>query len=141
MMLQSWMGSDFTNDDIVKESSIEEDYTHTVTGTATVDGHPCHVILLTPKPDAAVVWGKIIYSVRQSDYLPVREEFYNEHNVLKRVMTFGQFKKMDDRVIPTLWKMQTVSKPEAHTILEIASIRFNTAIPSRTFTMQNLTRK
>jgi len=141
MMLQSWMGSDFTNDDIVKESSIEEDYTHAVTGAATVDGHPCHVITLTPKPDAAVVWGKIIYSVRQSDYLPVREEFYNEHNVLKRVMTFGQFKKMDDRVIPTLWKMQTVSKPEAHTILEIASIRFNTAIPSRTFTMQNLTRK
>ncbi|MCI5132049.1 MAG: outer membrane lipoprotein-sorting protein, partial [Candidatus Electrothrix sp. EH2] len=27
MMLQSWMGSDFSNDDLVRESSISEDYT------------------------------------------------------------------------------------------------------------------
>ncbi len=26
MMLQSWMGSDFTNDDLVKESSLSKDY-------------------------------------------------------------------------------------------------------------------
>ncbi len=138
MMLQSWMGSDFSNDDIVKESSIHEDYYHKTIGNKTIDGHPCHIVELKPKPDSAVVWGKIIYYAREKDYLPVREEFYNEHNVLKKVLTCSDFQKMHDRVIPTSYKMVTVKKKNRYTLMKIKTTRFNTKIPSRFFTLQNL---
>ncbi len=141
MMLQSWMGSDFTNDDIVKESSIVNDYTHTIIGKETIDGYPCYKIQLSPKPDAAVVWGKILYYAREGDYLPVREEFYNEHNVMKKAMTCSSFKKMHDRLIPTLYKMQTVKKRNRYTIMEIKRVRFNVKIPERIFSLQNLKRR
>lgn len=141
MMLQSWMGSDFTNDDIVKESSIVVDYTHTLIGSETVDGYACYKIQLDPKPEAAVVWGKIIYYAREGDCLPVREEFYNEHGVLKKYMACGAFKTMHDRVIPTVYKMQTTGKEDQYTIMELKETRFNTQIPGQVFTLQNLTRK
>ncbi len=140
MMLQSWMGSDFTNDDIVKESSIVEDYIHIIERKETLEGKACYRIKLTPKPDAAVVWGQIIYYVRAGDFLPVRQELYNEHGVMKKVMSFGEFKKMHDRIIPTMIKMQTVSTPDRHTLLIIHSIRFNEKIPGSIFSLQNLRR-
>ena len=141
MMLQSWMGSDFTNDDIIKESSITKDYFHTLDGNETVDGHECYRIVLKPRPEAAVVWGKIIYYARKSDYLPVREEFYNEHGIKKKVMTCSAFKLMHDRVIPTNYMMQTVGKDDRFTMMNIRSVRFNDRIPEYVFTLQNLKRK
>lgn len=141
MMLQSWMGSDFTNDDIVKESSIIDDYTHALDGKKTVAGMECYQVTLTPKPDAAVVWGKIIYYARVTDCLPVRQEFYNEHNVMKKVMTFDGYKEMDGRTLPTRWKMETVGKNDRYTLLELKKIKFNAPIPRETFTLQNLKRK
>ncbi len=141
MMLQSWMGSDFTNDDIVKESSIIEDYTHVLAGSETVDGQKCYKVELTPKPGAAVVWGKIMYFAREGDCLPVKKEFYNEHGVLKKVLVCSAFRQMHDRVIPTLYKMRTVGKEDQYTLMEISEARFNTAIPGRVFSLQNLQRK
>jgi len=141
MMLQSWMGSDFTNDDIVKESSILTDYTHRILGTETIDGHECHRIELQPKPDAAVVWGKIIYYARTDDHLPVREEFYNERNVLKKYMTFHDFRVMHDRVIPTRYRMQTVKKKDQYTLYVINDARFDVPIADSRFSLQHLKRK
>ena len=141
MMLQSWMGSDFTNDDIVKESSITKDYYHSLDGTRVVDGHDCYRIVLKPKPGSAVVWGKIIYYARKSDYLPVREEFYNEHDVMKKVLTCTAFKFMHDRVIPTSYKMQTVGKEDRYTVMNIKDVKFNLNIPDSVFSLQNLKRK
>jgi outer membrane lipoprotein-sorting protein len=141
MMLQSWMGSDFTNDDIIKESSITKDYFHTLEGNETVNGEQCYKVILKPKPDAAVVWGKIVYYARQGDCLPVREEFYNEHGVMKKVMTCSGFKKIHDRIIPTTYRMQTVGKDDRYTQMNIRSVRFNDNIPASVFTLQNLKRK
>jgi hypothetical protein len=106
-----------------------------------VDGNDCYRIRLTPKPGAAVVWGKIIYFVRAADSLPVREEFYNEHDVMKKLMTFGEFRRMHDRTIPTVIKMQTMNTPDRFTMLTINSIRFNERIPEGVFTLQNLCRR
>ncbi|MBN1930185.1 MAG: outer membrane lipoprotein-sorting protein [Desulfobacterales bacterium] len=141
MMLQSWMGSDFSNDDIVKESSIVNDYTHHLIGRETVDGYECYKLELIPKPDAAVVWGKILYYARTNDYLPVREEFYSEHNVLKKYLTTSNFKQMDDRVIPTEYKMETVKKKDRYTLMILKAAKFDIEIPDRIFTLQNLKRK
>lgn len=141
MMLQSWMGSDFTNDDIVKESSIVNDYTHEIVGEETVDGHACYKLELIPKPEAIVVWGKIVYYARVSDCLPVREEFYNEHNVLKKQLFCEDFRHMDDRIIPIRYRMQTVSTPDRYTMMEIKSVDFDEPIDDFVFSLQNLKRR
>ena len=141
MMLQPWMGSDFSNDDIVKESSLVQDYNQVILGQEDVDGMKCYKLELRPKPDAPVVWGKIIYFARVSDCLLVRQEFYNEHNVMKKFLSCSNFKVMDGRTIPTLYKMKPANNEERYTILEIKSIKFNIDIPERVFSKQNLTRK
>ena len=141
MMLQSWMGSDFTNDDIVKESSIVNDYTHEIVGRETVDGRECYRVELIPKPEAVVVWGKIVYFARVSDYLPVREDFYNERDELKKQLFCENFQYMDDRVIPTVYRMQTVSTPDRYTMMEIRSVQFDRSIPESVFSFQNLKRR
>ena len=82
-----------------------------------------------------------MYYAREKDYLPVREEFYNEHGVLKKVMSCGEFETMHDRVIPTLYKMVTVGKDDQYTLMKIKNARFNAAIPARVFSLQNLTRR
>ena len=78
MMLQPWMGSDFTNDDLVKESSYVDDYDQQIVGTETRAGETVQKIELIPHPQAPVVWGKVIYWVRKDD-LPVEEQFLDEH--------------------------------------------------------------
>jgi len=141
MMMQSWMGSDFTNDDIVKESSILDDYSHRLLGMKNISGFDCYRVELKPEKGADVVWGKIIYYARKKDCLPVREEFYNEHDVLKKVMTFSKYRKMHGRIIPAVMKMQTVRKKDRYTVMEIKNIVFNVKIPSRVFSIQNLKRR
>lgn len=148
MMLQSWMGSDFTNDDIVKESSILDDYTHTLDGKKTVDGHECYVITMNPKPDAAVVWGKLLYYARVGDCLPVKQEFYDQHGKLKKVLTLSNFRSMGGRVIPATMKMITLKKHreqgetgEEYTQMVIKDVRFNVKIPNNVFSLQNLKRR
>jgi outer membrane lipoprotein-sorting protein len=148
MMLQSWMGSDFTNDDVVKESSILEDYTHVLTGKKTVGGHECYVITMTPKPDAAVVWGKLLYYARVSDCLPVMQEFYDQHGNLKKRLTCGDFKVMGGRLIPTSMKMVSFKKnrdpeqeAEEYTQMVIKSASFDIKIDNSVFSLQNLKRR
>ncbi|MBP7734615.1 MAG: outer membrane lipoprotein-sorting protein [Spirochaetes bacterium] len=148
MMLQSWMGSDFTNDDIVKESSILDDYTHTLSGKKQVEGHECYVITMIPKPNAAVVWGKLIYYARVSDCLPVKQEFYDQHGKLKKVMTCSNFREMGGRVIPATMRMKTLKKKrqegetgEEYTQMDLKDVKFNVKIPGNVFSLQNLKRR
>lgn len=83
-MSQSWMGTDFTNDDLVKETYIVEDYTHTLLGQDMIDGRPCHKISMVPKPDAAVVWGKILPRIDRQDLLILHAEYYDEDGTRHR---------------------------------------------------------
>jgi hypothetical protein len=148
MMLQSWMGSDFTNDDIVKESSIIYDYTHVLEGKQAVNGMECYRVRLVPKSQAAVVWGKLIYFTRVNDSLPVRQEFYDQHGNLKRLLTCEDFRRMDGRVIPTRYKMITMKRllepaqtGSEYTMMELKNVVFNKKIDNYIFTLQNLSRK
>lgn len=138
MMMQAWMGSDFTNDDLVKESSIVEDYDHRMAGEVKVDGVDAYKIEATPKPDVPVVWDKIIYWIRKKDYVPLRQEFYSEKGELIRVMTFSDIREMGGRVIPTLWKMRPVKKEGRETTLRIIEIEYNKPIDDEVFTLRNL---
>ena len=141
MMMQPWMGSDFTNDDLVKESSLVEDYTHRITGSDSVGGTPSYIVESIPKPDAPVVWGRIMFRVRKSDFIPVREEFYDERGALVRVMSFSDVRSLGGRTIPTKWEMRPVGKPENVTTVVMTSATYDAPISSDIFTQRNLTKR
>jgi outer membrane lipoprotein-sorting protein len=140
MMMQPWMGSDFTNDDLVKESSIVEDYVHKVMGKEKIDGFDAYHVEAVAKPDAPVVWGKILYWVRVEDFIPLREEFYSEKGELIRVMSFSDIKEIGGRVLPTFWKMVPVKKKDRMTTFRLIEVEFDIPIPDEIFTLRNLKR-
>jgi outer membrane lipoprotein-sorting protein len=138
MMLQPWMGSDFTNDDLVKESSIINDYTHKILATVTLDSQSVYQVEAIPKPDAAVVWGKILYWVRSSDFVPLKQEFYSERSELVRVMTYADVRPMGGRTIPTRWEMRPVAKPGNVTTIVMKEVAYNRPVAEEIFTQRNL---
>jgi outer membrane lipoprotein-sorting protein len=134
MMLQGWMGSDFTNDDLVKESSLLNDYTHHVLRVE----KESWVVALTPKPEAAVVWGKLLLWVRKSDFVPLREEFYDEKGGLVRVLIFKEIENVGDRNYPLVWEMTPLGKVGHKTVLRYRKIRFNIPVDNGRFSLKNL---
>ena len=141
MMLQPWMGSDFTNDDLVKESSLVNDYTHRIVAIDTAATPALYVVESTPKPDAAVVWGHIVMRVRRTDFLPAREEFYDERGTLVRVMTFSDIRTLGGRTIPTKWEMRPTAKPGNVTTIVMTRATYDAPIAADIFTQRNLEKR
>lgn len=140
MMMQSWMGSDFTNDDLVKESDMVEDYQHTLVGRDTVAGAETYKIELKPKPQAAVVWDRIIERIRVDNYIPLKAEYYNERGELIRTMLFSEIEKMGGRTIPTKFELIEEKKRGHKTVMKLQQATFNEPISPAIFTKQNLRR-
>lgn len=138
MMLQSWMGSDFTNDDLVKESSKVDDYTHTILRKENYEDYDCYVIESIPKPEAGVVWGKIISWISEKEFYQLKAEFYDEDNYLVKTFLGSEIKKMDDRSIPTHWEMIPEDKPGEKTIMIYEKIEFNINVKESFFSEQNM---
>ena len=138
MMMQPWMGSDFTNDDLVKESSLVADYDHRVVRTEGGGDSAVYVVEAIPKPDAAVVWGRIMLRARKSDLLPVSEEFYDERGQLVRVMTFSDVRTLGGRIIPTRWEMRPTAKPGNWTAVVLKRARYDGPIAAEIFSQRNL---
>lgn len=140
MMMQSWMGSDFTNDDLVRESSIVNDYDHAIVGEETIRNMPCYKISLDPKPDAPVVWGKVLVWVTKQDYLELKAEFYDEDEELVNSMELSNIRTMSGRRLPTHWEMIPADEEGHKTILEMESAEFNKVIDDGFFSQQNMKR-
>ncbi len=138
MMLQSWMGSDFTNDDLVRQSSIVDDYTHKIIGSEVIDGYQCHKIELIPKPDAGVVWGKIIMWVSEKEYLQLKADHFDEDGELIKTMVGSNVKTMGGRLIPSYWEMIPHNKPGQKTVMEYLEIEFNVKHKTSFFSQQNM---
>jgi outer membrane lipoprotein-sorting protein len=141
LMLQAWMGSDFSNDDLVRESSLVRDYDHRLEGDVLEAGDPCYRIVSLPKPEAAVVWGRLVLCIRKSDYLPRREEFYSERGELVKVLTFDDFRRADGRDYPMRWEMASMTKPGHRTELVFGRLLFDERLPDRIFSQENLKRR
>lgn len=140
MMMQSWMGSDFTNDDLVKESSIVEDYTHELMKDTTIRGYEAWKIVMTPKEEAAVVWGKIEAYIDQKDFLQLLFKYYDEDGYLINTMVLSDMKEMDGRVVPTRMEMIPAENPDQKTVVIYNSLEFNTDIKPEFFSIQNMKR-
>ncbi|MDN5200017.1 outer membrane lipoprotein-sorting protein [Fulvivirgaceae bacterium BMA10] len=140
MMMQSWMGSDFTNDDLVKESSIVNDYYQKVVADTTIQGYECYKIEMLPKEDAAVVWGKIYAYISKADYLQLLFKYYDEEGYLINTMKLSDIKKMDDRVLPTRLEMIPADEEGHKTVVQYNQMKFNINIDDNFFSMQNMKR-
>jgi len=138
MAMTSWMGSDFTIDDLVKESFLTRDYSIGTSFEGTRGGVAVHEYTLTPKPEAAVVWGKIVLQIRQADSVPTWQGYYGEDGQLVRELTFSQHKPISGRLIPTHLVMRPADKAGAWTSLDYEDIAFDVPISEETFSLANL---
>jgi len=140
MMSQSWMGSDFTNDDLVKMNSIVDDYTHKVLGEENISELDCYKIELIPHENAAVVWGKVIMWIAKDEYFQMKAEYYDENMALVNTQTASQISQFNDRKIPTHMEMIPADKEGNKTILDMKNMIFNKDIPDSFFSQQNMKR-
>ena len=140
MMSDGWMGSDYTNDDILKESSMVVDYTHKITGSEAIDGWYCWKIEMTPKEDAAVVWGKVIRWISKDEYMMMKSEYYDEYGDLVKTEFASDVKMMDNRKIPTKIEIVPSDKDNQKTVVIITNIKFNIDINESFFSQQNMKR-
>lgn len=138
MMGQNWMGSDFTNNDLVKANSIVNDYTHRILGNETTGGYDCYKIEFSPKPNAAVVWDKIIAWIAKDKYFMLKSEFYNEDGELVNRETQSDIKHFDDRDLPSKLVMTPVKEKGKQTILEFQKLNFNISLKPTFFSQQNM---
>jgi outer membrane lipoprotein-sorting protein len=140
MMMQSWMGTDFTNDDLVRESSVLNDYDQKIIGDSTILGRKCWKIQLDPKPDAPVVWGKLIVFIDQEDYIQLRSEMYDEDGFLVNTMNSMDIKEMGGKKLAAKMEMIPEEDPGNKTIMEITGIEFDKPIDDEFFTTSNMKR-
>ncbi len=138
MMSQSWMGSDFKNDDLVRQSSIVDDYTHTLLGSETIEGRVCHKVQLIPNPDAPVVWGKVILWIDQKDFIQIKSQQFDEDQELVQTMLGQNIKEMDGRIIATKQILIPADEQGHQTIMEYTNMDFDMPIDDQFFSTQNM---
>jgi hypothetical protein len=137
MMMSSWMGSDFNNDDLVKEFSFKEDYDFRYARPASPTPGVLH-IECTPKQGRPIVWGRVLLEVEAVSYLPLSEKFYDEKGTLMRVMNFKEAKSFGDRRIPSVLELVPQNKEGNRTVIRYLEARFDLDLPAETFTRRNL---
>ena len=136
MMLQNWMGSDITNDDMVKQSSIVDDYDPKILKK---EGNIV-TIELTPKEDAAVVWGKIVTNIDTQTYTSNKDIFYDEDGEAVRVFTYKDVRKYGKYYMPTYWRVEPVDNPDRFTEITLEEVKYDTDISEQYFRKSALKR-
>jgi len=137
MMNQSWMGSDFSNKDISKSTDIIDQYDHRLLKSEHLDDHVVYTIESIPHEEAAVVWGKEIVSIRD-DYVMLRQEFWDQDDILVKEMEAIEIATMDDRTIASRMRMQKLETPEEWTEMVVDNIDFDVKMADNLFTLSNL---
>ncbi len=140
MMMQSWMGSDFTNDDLIKESSIINDYTHRVVGDSTLMEREAYKIELIPKPEAAVVWGKVLSWIDKKDYIELRTEMYDEDGYLINEVLFKDIRLLGGRLLPAVMEYVPIDKSGYKTVITYHDVSYDIPIDESFFSFQNMKR-
>jgi len=142
MMMSSWMGSNFTLNDLVKQSRLTDDYVIATSFEGQRDGVAVSEYTLTPKPAAVVVWGKITLEIRQADRMPVWQRYYDEDGKLVRELTFSEYKTVSGRLIPTRLVMQSMDeagkKAVEQTTITYEKIIFDEPISPEIFSLRKL---
>ncbi len=134
MMSQSWMGSHFTNDDLIKESSLERDYN----AKLIKQDNEKYYLELIPKSEAIVVWGKIEVEIDKKTYLPLKAFYYDERGEKIRRLVYSDIRITGNKYFPFLWILYPEKKPGEKTEMRVLNIKFNIPIPDRIFSIRYL---
>lgn len=137
MLGDSWMGSDFTNDDLVRGSSLEKDFDAVVKGTLEVQGKQAWQISLVPKQSAVVVWGRVEMWIDRTTCLPLEQRFFDEDDKLARRLVFSEFRKVGWREFPAKMIVYPAEAGRSTTIF-YEDIAFDMDIPDDTFGLHRL---
>jgi len=138
MMGGSWMGSHFTNDDLVKESRMADDYDHEVTFQGEREGRPVIDLTLIPKPEAAVVWGKVVVTVQGGAWLPLAGDYYDEDLEKTRAMVYSDERELGGRTLPARMLVTPADKPGEYTEIVYEEMEFDVDLSDDVFTLRNL---
>lgn len=141
MMGGSWMGSHFTNDDLVKESRLSDDFDASISFEGERGGRQVVELTLIPKPDAAVVWGKISTLIEEASLNPLESTYYDEDLKPARRMVFSDPKPLGGRVAPSVMRMVPADKPKEYTEMVYESLELNPALPAGLFSLQSLRKR
>ncbi len=139
MMSGSWMGSHFSNNDLVKSSRMADDYTYELKERPAEDGTGKYVLELIPKPDAPVVWGKVVVQVRP-DLVPIELTYHDEDGEVARTMSFDDVRQVGDEMVPFHMKLVPADKPEEFTEVVYSELEFDIEIEESIFTVASLKR-
>jgi outer membrane lipoprotein-sorting protein len=138
MMSQGWMGSDYTNDDILRESSVVDDYTHTIEGEEDIFGRQCYKVKLLAKPDAEVLWGHQLWWIDKKEFIVLKAELFDEDGMLVRTEYGKEMKVLDGRFLPTVIELIPADSPGNMTVLKIIEMKFNVMMEESFFSQQNM---
>ena len=138
LMMGAWMGSHFTNDDLVKESRMVDDYDIAIGFEGDRDGVPVWEFTLTPKPAAAVVWGKVVVQVRKADLMPTWARYYDDRGNPVRTMTFGDYRTFGGRLVPAEMTVRPADKPAERTTIRYRALAFDVPLTPAFFSLRTL---
>lgn len=133
MMMQNWMGTDFTNDDLVQRSSILNDYSNSIIGEESVGGLDCWIVELMPNEDAPVVWGKLVMWIDKKDYMQLKTQFFDEYDELVSIMYGKSVKNFDGKRLPSIIEFIPLDEEGNKTIVERLVWEFDIYINKRFF--------
>ena len=137
MMNQSWMGSDFSNNDLAKADDLIDQYRHNLLATETHNGHKLYVIEAVPNETAPVVWGREVVKIRD-DHILIEHAFYDQSNVLVKQLATTEVKMMGGKMVASRERMQRIDKPDEWTDIVTREAQFGLKLPASTFTLANL---
>jgi len=137
MMSQNWMGSDFSNKDISKNTDIIDQYDHRLLEQGEHEGHTVYVIESVPHEEAAVVWGREVLSVRD-DWVLLEQQFWDQDGNLVKTLKALELAEMSGRVVATVMRMSKEGQPDEWTELTTADVEFDLDLPPNLFTLSNL---
>jgi outer membrane lipoprotein-sorting protein len=137
MMMSSYMGSDFTNNDLVREYTFTEDYEFHLTQTENQEPDRIYVKCV-PHEDLPIVWGHIVLAVRSDDYLPIWQKYFDEKGELVREMYFKDIKSFGDRRIPSVMELAPTTKQGHKTLIRYLEVEFDLQIQESIFSLRNL---
>lgn len=136
MMMGSWMGSDFTNDDLVREASLVEEYEVTLDSRG-----EHHHFTLVPKRKTVTVWGKIEILSDKKSLLPLEQSYFNEKGEKVRSMTFSDIKSFSGKEMPSVMTMKPLNKDGHSTVIRYTALELNVELDSDVFTLRNLKKR
>lgn len=139
-MVQPWMGSDFSNDDLVKMSSIVKDYDHKILNEEKVGNRAAYKIEMIPKEEAAVVWGKVVTWIDRKDYLFLKTEYYDEDGKLINTVMGEDIRLMGGREVTSRLEIRPADDPDKRTVLIYEELEYNIPVAEDFFSLQNMKR-